>query len=482
MDESADDVAMEGERGEENNGEVRGSEGEIDDGDGARMTCDVETAATQNGIEQQQQSRGEKKNGPLESDVQRSARDMHRVEEGTVDNDNIEQAAGMESPGTDGNGRIKVSIDGQQRQADKGGQRAHQTSDRANGELAQAGLGQGSTGGSIRAREGNSDGREGAGGGGPRIAETGGRGLLEKINWGGHPRQKGQGDKGGARQSQDVRTLSGTPRMYSSTPMELDGVSSTASNSAPTMSTMLQGEMLGEPTLEPLNITSPDVHITMQRIRDQESFTLDTKWLVIHGFHQGMTDEQVLHAANTICANMQLQMNNADILEAMEHMTGWQMIELEGTFGICIELTETPSFIISYDYGMDPAVQPFYSNRFGPNMMEGQGREHRLKYHVQASIHPPSFYQQGLKELIVFRGASSSEEHTRPWLHMITEYCKHQFAWPHVVLMRTTSNKTPIYDLNTAKPGDKMQYLKEPIATLYCVKTNFKDDTATRQR
>ena len=89
------------------------------------------------------------------------------------------------------------------------------------------------------------------------------------------------------------------------------------------MPTTLPAEMQSETTLESLNVTSPDVHITMQRIRDQESFTLDTKWLVIHGFHQGMTDEQVLHAANTICANMQLQMNNADILEAMEHMTGW---------------------------------------------------------------------------------------------------------------------------------------------------------------
>ena len=124
---------------------------------------------------------------------------------------------------------------------------------------------------------GNPDGREGAGGGGAQFAEAGGSGLLEKTNWGGHPRQKGLGDKGGARQSQDVRTPSGTPRMYSSTPMELDGVSATVSNSAPTMPTTLQGEMQSEPTLEPLNITSPDIHITMQRIRDQESFTLDTK-------------------------------------------------------------------------------------------------------------------------------------------------------------------------------------------------------------
>ena len=60
----------------------------------------------------------------------------------------------------------------------------------------------------------------------------------------------------------------------------------------------------------------------MQRIRDQESFTTTTKWLTIHGFRQGMTDEQVLHTANTICSNMQLQMNNEDIAEDMNQMMG----------------------------------------------------------------------------------------------------------------------------------------------------------------
>ena len=42
--------------------------------------------------------------------------------------------------------------------------------------------------------------------------------------------------------------------------------------------------------------------------------------------------------------------------------------------------------------------------------------------------------------------------------------------------MRTASNKTPTYDQNTTRPGDKMQYLKEPIATMYCAKSNHKHE------
>ena len=75
-----------------------------------------------------------------------------------------------------------------------------------------------------------------------------------------------------------------------------------------------------------ISSTSGDEHKTMQRIRDQESFTTTTKWLTIHGFRQGMTDEQVLHTANTICGNMQLQMNNEDIAEDMNQNMGWQVI------------------------------------------------------------------------------------------------------------------------------------------------------------
>jgi hypothetical protein len=33
----------------------------------------------------------------------------------------------------------------------------------------------------------------------------------------------------------------------------------------------------------------------------------------------------------------------------MDRQTSWQINELEGTFGICVELTETPTFVISYD-------------------------------------------------------------------------------------------------------------------------------------
>ena len=199
---------------------------------------------------------------------------------------------------------------------------------------------------------------------------------------------------------------------------------------------------------EPINITNTDMHKTMQRIRDQESFTMETKWMTIHGFHQGMSDEQVLHAANTLCGNMQLQMNNGDIIEAMEQMTEWQIIVADGYYGICVELTETLTFIISHDFGMNHVVQPFYSNRFGPYMREREGREQRQRFHVQASKKTPSFYKEGLKELIVFRGATFSEDHARPWLHAIIEYCSHQFEWTHVILMRTASNKTPTYDQN----------------------------------
>jgi hypothetical protein len=161
-------------------------------------------------------------------------------------------------------------------------------------------------------------------------------------------------------------------------------------------------------------------------------------------------------------------------------MMGWQVIAADGTFGICVELTKTPTFILSYDYYMDPTVQPYYSLRYGPNMNTEEGREQRLQFHVQASHEPPSFYKQGLKELVVFRGATFTEEYTRPWLHTIIEYCKHQFVWPHVILMRTTTNKTPIFDNATARQGDKMQYLKEPIATLYCTKSTFREESALK--
>ena len=123
---------------------------------------------------------------------------------------------------------------------------------------------------------------------------------------------------------------------------------------------------------------------------------------------------------------------------------GWQVIAVDGTFGICVELTESPNFILSYDYHMDPTVQPYYSLRYGPNMNTKEGIDQRLQFHVQASHEPPSFYKNGLKELVVFRGATFIADYTRPWLYMIKEYCKHLFVRPHVILMRTTTNKTTL--------------------------------------
>ena len=262
--------------------------------------------------------------------------------------------------------------------------------------------------------------------------------------------------------------------------MDTEGPADTPRTGPKHTAAPMRGEGEKEHLEHTINSTSRDEHATMLRIREQESFAFEAKWLMIHGFRSGMTDEQILHAANTLCANMQLQMNNTDILEAMEQMTGWQINEADGNFGICVELTETPTFITSYDYDMDPTVQPSYSTRFGPNMLEEEGREQRIKFHVQASDKPPAFYKHGLKELVVFRGATTNEEYSRTWLHTITEYCKHQFAWPHVVLMRTASNKTPTYDPTATRPGDKMQYLKEPIATLYCVKTNHKEESTLK--
>ena len=72
-----------------------------------------------------------------------------------------------------------------------------------------------------------------------------------------------------------------------------------------------------------LNDASTAMHQILQRIRNEESYCLNTKWVTIHGFRTAMTQEQVLHAANMLLGDMQLQMINSDILEAMEKGAPW---------------------------------------------------------------------------------------------------------------------------------------------------------------
>ena len=178
-------------------------------------------------------------------------------------------------------------------------------------------------------------------------------------------------------------------------------------------------------------------------IANQEAHGIDTPYLTIWGFRNGITSDQVLSEVEHILGNARLSMTDS-LHRSIDNSEPWQLFCNDGSFGVCIECTGIIHCSTVFHHNQTANIQPTYMQRGGQKISIGDQQPSYARYHIQASIYPPQWYYAGVEGAVTWRGTAQREDHIRPWLKAISELCTHQFPTiEHSCLIWTASNRTP---------------------------------------